>query len=248
MRTVGIGAIKQLALDRQALLNEAEELRAAGKVQDALARYARARKTILGQWHQALVKARQEQAVRMSGGAATTRRAGDDDDDAPAEKVDPLSSLDALGTDLATEPFDPKDREGWDQMSKPDRDEATAKYQKELADWKKKHSFKGAKVTWIMPVDQVKPGDDGVSELVCKSSKGFGLSVEVAKLDEDAKKAIDAHKPVAIAGTIKEINVQLNRSDSIFNADLIQAGVVLSDAKASLPSAASKPATQAAKP
>ena len=62
----------------------------------------------------------------------------------------------------------------------------------------------------------------------------------MAKLDKEVEADIRAHKPVAILGTIKECNVQLNRSDGVFNVDLTELGVVLSDAKAYLPANAPK--------
>ena len=131
-------------------------------------------------------------------------------------------------------------------MGEQEQKEATAKYQAELAEWKKKHSYKGAKVTWVMKVEEIKTDSDGDHTLLCKSGKGFILSTEAVKLDEAVRKAIAAHKPVAIVGAIKEYNVQLNRSDSIFDTDMEQLGVTLADAQVYLPEKAPKPAASGA--
>ena len=240
--------VKQLTLTNESLLNQAEEFRSQGKVQEAFAAYAQAReKAMKGQWHQMLVKKRLDEMKKLGGGAAKPRGApgkpGPVKDNAPEAKADPLSSLDALGADLATEPMAPKDRDNWRGLDEQQQKDATAKYQAELAEWKKKHTYKGLKANWVMKVEEIKLGPEGVSIILCKSGKGYVLSAEVATIDDAVRKAVAAHKPVAIVGTITDCNVDLNRSDSIFNSDMMQLGVSMVDAQVFLPDKAPKPTT-----
>jgi hypothetical protein len=222
------------------MFDQAEELRAQGKFQEALAMYAEARtKAMKGSWHQRLATTRLDEMKKLgggnTGGGAVSKPAVVDNQPPEEKKADPLSSLDALGDGLATEPMAPKDRQNWKGLDEQERKEATAKYEAELAQWMKKHSFKSAKVSWVMKVDEIKPDPDGGHTLQCKSGRGFILTTEAVTLDDAVQKAIDAHKPVAIVGTIKEYHVELNRSDSVFNSDMEQLGVLLSDAQVYLP-------------
>jgi hypothetical protein len=248
---IPLADVKQLTLNNEPMFDQAEELRAQGKFSDALALYTQARaKAMKGSWHQMLTKTRLDEMKKL-GGQAPGKTASGGNNPPEEKKAPPLSSLDALGDDLATEPMAPKDRENWKGLEEQERKEATAKYDAELAAWKKKHSYKGAKVSWVMTVEKIETDSEGGRTLVCKSSKGFIFSTEPVTLDEAVQKVIDAHKPVAIVGTIKEYSTQLNRSDSVFNTDMEQMGVVLSDVQVYLPSkapklAATTPASQPA--
>lgn len=231
--------LQQITLDGQDLFNQAEQLRAEGKHADAVAKYAQARKKAVGQWRFLLFKARGEQAAKL-GGVTPKPKPGDDEE----PKLPPLSSLDALAADLATEPLAPKDRENWDRLDEQARKEANEKYQQELAAWKKSHDFKGAKVSWVMKVQEIREGEDGTVTVLCKSDKGFALTAECGKLDEQVRQAVAARKPVAIVGTIKEYTIDLSgRSDSFFDASLIRFGLTISPAQAYLPEKAPKPTT-----
>lgn len=243
---IPLADVKQLTLNNEAMFNQGEELRAQGKFQDAMALYTKARaKAMKGSWHQRLVKIRLDEMKKLGGVAAKTSTVADNNP--PEEKkAEPLSSLDALGEDLATEPMAPKDRQNWKGLDEQDRKEATAKYEAELAQWNKKHGCKGAKISWVMKVDEIKADPEGGQTLVCKSVKGFILSTDAVTLDDAVKKAIGAHKPVVIVGTIKDYHVQIDRSDSVFNAEMEQLGVYLTDVHVYLPGKAPKlAATQA---
>jgi hypothetical protein len=246
VRKIPLGDVKQLTLNGETLLNQAEELRAQGNVQEAFATYSQAReKAMKGQWHQMLVKTRLDEMKKLGGGVAgkpgpVKNKPPDVKKDTSDVKADPLSSLDALGADLATEPMAPKDRDTWKGLDEQQQKEATAKYQTELAEWKKKHTYKGLKVSWVMKVEEIKAGSEGVSTVMCKSAKGYVLSADVAAIDEPVRKAIAAKKPVAIIGAIADCNVDLNRSDSIFNSDMMRLGVALDDAQVYLPDKAPK--------
>jgi hypothetical protein len=244
-RKIAIKDVKQLTIDGEPLLNQAEELRAQGKYPDAAAKYALARKATRGQWHLMLVKVRWEQTARLGGGATSKPGPGDEED---AElKVAPLSSLDALAAHLATEPLNPKDRESWKSLDEKGRKEAAEKYQRELAAWKKTHNYRGGKVNWVLKGVEIQAGEDGKCTVLCKSEKGFGLTAEVAKIDDEVRQAVAAHKPVAVLGTIKDYTVDLgSRSDSFFDTSMIQLGVTLSDAQVFPPGKAPKPATSQA--
>jgi hypothetical protein len=127
---------------------------------------------------------------------------------------------------------------------------ATLNSEQELAQWTKAHDYLNAKVTWVMKLE-AKADEDGFV-VSGKSAKGYTMTAEVLKLDEAVEKALKAGKEVAVSGTLKEYEAQISRSDSIFNVDYVQLGVVLADAKIELASAArtaaSKPAaTQQAK-
>lgn len=241
LRKVSLKDLGQLTLDGQELFNQAEQLRAEGKYADAVAQYAQARKKAAGQWRFLLFKARGEQTAKL-GGVIIKPRPGGGDDQEP--KLPPLSSLDALAADLATEPLAPKDRENWANLDERDRKEANEKYQQELAAWKKSHDYKDAKVSWVMKPQNMQEGDDGKVTVEFKSEKGFPLTAECAKLDDPIRQAISAKRPLAVVGTIKEYTIDLgSRSDSFFDTSMIRFGLTVSPAQLYLPEKAPKPTT-----
>ena len=197
-RKVSLIGVAQLTLDGEPLFTQAEELRAQGKFKDALAKYAQARsKAMKGPWHQTLARVRQEETRKLGGGASS--RPGVDEDNPPEKKVDPLSSLDALGDDLATEPLAPKDQLDWKTLNEQEQKSATAKYQRELAEWKKKHSYMGVKVAWVMKVDEIKADPEGGSTLQSKTGRGFNLTADVAELDDLEERANDGDKAAKLS-------------------------------------------------
>jgi hypothetical protein len=244
-----LAKVRQITLDGETIFNQAEDLLTHKKFDEAIAKYDQARRASHTRVHGLLAKARRDQALKLKAIAATQPAEAE-----PGAAADPLSSLDALGADLGTQPMNPKDRQDWAGLDADEQKDALAKYDQDLAAWKKKHDCRGARIVWTMRLGDVTANGDGF--LVSgKSGKGFKLTAEVAKLDKAAEAAVKAGKEVAVVGVIRDYSLQVTRSDNLFNTDLVQLGVMIGDAeivfpagaaKASASRPASQPASQAA--
>ena len=125
---------------------------------------------------------------------------------APSPKVPgALLALDALVEYLNTGPKHPKDDPAvqWESLTELLREDATKKYEADLARWKKNAvDPKGAKVSWTLTVLDVVPNPDGAFDLVAFSPKG---STVAAKYPAEGKGFLMKHRKndsVQVTGTI----------------------------------------------
>jgi hypothetical protein len=243
--------VQKIVLGDDALLKSAEEMFSQHKYDEAIAQYRQARKKATGQWHVALVKARLTQAMAAQAKGPASRPAGAASGpakgDEPSEPPDALASVDAMAQSLATVPLDPHDTGYWANLEKDEQKDALDQYEKDMAVWKKKHDFHKAKVTWVVKLKAAKA--DGDAYVVdATSSKGFTVSAEVKTIDKDLLEKLKGEVAIQLAGTVKDYEVKVNKSDSIFNAEFVELGVTLSDATVELaktkPTLATRPAKQ----
>ena len=236
--------ITRLQLDGENLLNKAEDLLAAGELRQSVATYEAALRKTRGQWHIALVKARLEQAKRLvpddppaepastpatskpaaSGPAASKPAASQ-----PVEPPDPPAGLDDLGADLATEPEDPSKNAKWENLDKHDRKDAMDEYKRSLPLWQASHNFRNVKVAWSVTLKEITANGDGYL-VTATSSRDFVVTAMVGDLEASLAKALKEGQSIVLSGTIHDYKVQVNRTEGLFEMEMVQLGVALKDA------------------
>lgn len=248
-----LAQVQRLKLDSEPLLNQAEELLAAGKGPQAVTVYRQALKASKGRWHIALAKARLDAAVKRypdvpedSAGQAVPSH----QNSVMVPKGTPKTSLDALGEDLATVPDDPREGQNWKGLDQEDQTETMKKYQAALEKWKKAHDYHGFKIAWTMKLTGEASGSGYI--VSGKSSRGFYMKAEVDHIEPALLEAMNAGQQMLVEGSIREYTVQVDRSDSIFSIELVRLGVIVEKASLSLAGASavatSQPASAASKP
>ena len=171
-------AVRRISIAGRDDFNAAEAARVAGKVDEATRLYGKARKSAKDPWLEALIAARIEPAdgarPTPTTGHPSPTTTGPSPTSPPAPAVDPLSSPEALGRLLYSEPTGPS-YSGLTSLQKAEREKA---FRAKLDQWRRRNVPIGKEVTWVLSVADV-DRDRATGKLVLNALSSFGLEVRV---------------------------------------------------------------------